>query len=233
MLSVAVSVDGYLDDAGPERLLLSNPDDFDRVDAVRADSDAILAGAETLRRDDPRLLVRSDSRRARRVSAGKPEHPVKVTVTAGGDLDPRLRFFHSGGDKLVYTTDVGAARIGDRLDTLAEVVSLGGTPDFGALLDDLGRRGVTRLMVEGGGHVHTAFLAGDLADELLLAVAPVLIGDSRAPHFLHPADFPGGSRRRMVLADVDRIGDVALLRYLPRQAEPPTDGRSHDMETPQ
>lgn len=220
LLSVAVSIDGYLDDASPERLLLSNPDDFDRVDAVRADCDAILVGAETLRRDNPRLLVGSETRRAGRIAAGKPEFPAKIVVTAGGDLDPELRFFHTGGDKLVYTTDRGAARSAGPLAGLAEVVTLGGSVDFGALLDDLGRRGVARLMVEGGGHVHTAFLAADLADELLMAVAPVLVGDSGAPRFLHPADFPGGPRRRMELADVGRVGDVALLRYLPKHAEP-------------
>ncbi len=214
LLSVAVSIDGYIDDASPERLLLSNPEDFDRVDAVRADSDAILVGARTLRRDNPRLVVNSDARRARRIAAGKPEYPLKVTVSASGDLDPELRFWRHGGDKLVYTTDRGAARLGDRLAGLAEVVSLGGTPDFGALLDDLGRRGVRRLMVEGGTHIHTTFLASGLADELLMAVAPILVGDPAAPRFLGPADFPGGPRRRMELADVTRLGDIAVLRYL-------------------
>lgn len=214
LLSVAVSIDGYIDDASPERLLLSNPEDFDRVDAVRADCDAILVGARTLRRDNPRLVVNSDARRARRIAAGKPEYPLKVTVSASGDLDPGLRFWRHGGDKLVYTTDRGAARLGDRLAGLAEVVSLGGTPDFGALLDDLGRRGVGRLMVEGGTHIHTTFLAAGLADELLIAVAPILVGDPAAPRFLGPADFPGGPRRRMELADVTRLGDIAVLRYL-------------------
>jgi 5-amino-6-(5-phosphoribosylamino)uracil reductase len=222
LLSVAVSIDGYLDDPGPQRLLLSNPADFDRVDAVRADSDAILVGAETLRRDDPRLLVGSLERRERRVSAGRPEHPLKVVVTAGGDLDPGLRVWHSGGGKLVYTTDAGAARLADRLAGLAEVVSLGPDPDFGELLDDLGRRGVRRLMVEGGGRIHTRFLADGLADELLLAVAPILVGDPAAPRFLHPAAYPGGSRRRMILADVTRVGDIAVLRYLPKRTDAQT-----------
>lgn len=216
LLSAAVSLDGYLDDASPDRLLLSNPADFDRVDAVRADSDAILVGAQTLRSDNPRLLVTDANRRARRIAAGKPEYPVKVTVSASGDLDSGLRVWHHGGDKLVYTTDVGAARLTDRLAGLAEVVSLGAAIDFGELLDDLGRRGITRLMVEGGGQIHTAFLAADLADELLLAVAPILVGDPRAPRFLHPAPYPGGSGRRMDLADVTRVGDIAVLRYLPR-----------------
>ncbi|MFD6352869.1 RibD family protein [Nocardia tengchongensis] len=217
MLSVAVSIDGYIDDASPDRLLLSNAADFDRVDALRADSDAILIGAETLRRDNPRLLVNSSDRRLQRVAAGKPDYPVRVIVTAGGDLDPELRFWHSGGERLVYTTEAGAARIGDHLSGRAEVVSLGAAIDFAALLDDLGKRGLERLMVEGGGSIHTAFLSGGLVDEIWMAVAPLVVGDPAAPRFLGAADFPGGSNHRMQLADVARIGDIALLHYLPKE----------------
>ncbi|MFD6525221.1 RibD family protein, partial [Isoptericola sp. NPDC060185] len=137
-LSVAASLDGYIDDASAQRLLLSNTADFDRVDQIRAESDAILIGAHTLRTDNPRLLVNSAERRAARVAAGEPEFPVKVTVTDSGDLDPGLRFWHTGGDKLVYTSDAGAGRLGDRLDGLAVVVSLGERLALPALVADLG-----------------------------------------------------------------------------------------------
>ncbi|WP_026412881.1 dihydrofolate reductase family protein [Actinomadura oligospora] len=53
LLSCAASVDGYIDDATEERLLLSNDEDFDRVDDVRASVDAILVGANTIRKDNP------------------------------------------------------------------------------------------------------------------------------------------------------------------------------------
>ncbi|MGW5386153.1 RibD family protein [Nocardia sp. NPDC003963] len=219
LLSVAVSVDGYIDDAEPERLLLSNEADFDRVDGVRAWSDAILVGAETVRSDDPRLIVRDESRRAERIAAGRSAYPRKVTVTASGDLDPDARFWHhgtAGHPPLVYTTEAGARRLRDRLSAPAEIVVLGPDLEFGPLLDDLGARGIRRLMVEGGGRIHTAFLSGGLADELQLAIGPTLVGDPAAPRFLHPARFPGGSTHRMRLVDIDRLGDVAVLRYRPR-----------------
>ena len=88
LLSCAVSLDGSLDDTEPPRLILSNEQDLDLVDAERASADAILVGATTIRRDDPRLLVRDAGRRAARVRAGRPENPVKVTVTRSGELDP-------------------------------------------------------------------------------------------------------------------------------------------------
>jgi 5-amino-6-(5-phosphoribosylamino)uracil reductase len=209
LCSAAVSLDGYLDDASPQRLLLSGPEDFDRVDRLRADADAILVGAGTLRADDSRLVVRSAERRAARVARGAPEHPLKVAVSASGLLSPGLRFFHTGGDRLVYTAAAAAGRLAGTLDGRAEVVALGPLPDWAAVLDDLGARGVRRLLVEGGGTVHTALLAGGLADELRLAVAPLVVGDERAPRFLGPGRYPG---ERLRLVSTETVGDVAVLR---------------------
>ena len=64
VLSCAVSLDGCLDGTGEDRRVLSGVADLDRVDAERAAADAILVGAGTIRRDDPRLLVRSAPRQA-------------------------------------------------------------------------------------------------------------------------------------------------------------------------
>ncbi|MFD3775965.1 RibD family protein [Streptomyces sp. NPDC058612] len=217
LLSAATSVDGCIDDTSTTRLLLSNAEDFDRVDQVRAESDAILIGAATMRSDNPRLLVNSEERRAARLAAGKPACPLKVAVSASGDLDAGLKFWHHGGDKLAYTTDAGEEKLREELSGLADVVSTGPVIDFGAILDDLGDRGVERLMVEGGGRIHTAFLSQGLADEIHLVIAPLVVGDVDAPRFLNPAAYPGGSTRRMRLAEARALGDVVLLRYLPKQ----------------
>ena len=93
LISCAMSADGRIDDTSPVRLLLSGPDDLDRVDELRASADAILVGANTVRRDNPRLLIRSPRRWAARVAAGRPAHPARVTVTASGELSPSAHFF--------------------------------------------------------------------------------------------------------------------------------------------
>ena len=214
LLSCGMSIDGYLDSAAPRRLELSNDADFDRVDAVRASCDAILVGAATVRNDNPRLLVRSQSRRDDRTDRGLPPSPIKVTVTERLELDPRADFFTAGEtEKLVYCASPRVLDARSRLGRIATVVDGGQPVEMRKVSEDLGARGIQRLMVEGGGKVHTQFLTHNLADELQLVVAPFFVGDSRAPRFVQDGRFPWNPGRRATLAEVRQIGDVVLLRY--------------------
>jgi 5-amino-6-(5-phosphoribosylamino)uracil reductase len=213
LLSCCVSIDGYIGNAA-SRLLLSNDADFDRVDAVRASCDAILVGAATVRIDNPRLLVRSQARRDERASRGLPASPTKVTVTRRAELDARAAFFRAGdAEKLVYCASPRVEHARERLGPVATVVDGGDSVEMRTLSSDLAARGVDRLMVEGGGTVHTQFLTEDLVDELQLTVAPVFVGDSEAARFVRDGVFPWNPGRRAELVDVRKLGDVVLLRY--------------------
>jgi len=215
VVSCATSADGYLDDASPRRLILSGPADLDRVDEVRAGCDAILVGAGTIRKDDPRLQVRDPRRRARRVARGLPEHPARVTLTTTGDLDPGARFFAPGALRLVYcatpSVRIARARLGDS----AAVIDAGDPVSGDFVLSDLAERSVVRLLIEGGARVLGEFLARDLADELHLAVAPFFVAQPGAPRLSLglPAN-PDGPASPMTLAEVRRLDHVVLLRYL-------------------
>jgi len=209
-----MSIDGYLSAGTATRLLLSNEADFDRVDAERAASDAILVGAVTIRRDDPRLLVRSRERRVARVARGLSPSPVKVTVTREADLDCAAAFFAADdADKLVYCPSDAVPRVRGRLGAVATVVDAGRPLTLRRVSEDLGARGVRRLMVEGGGSVHTQMLTEDLADELQLVVAPFFVGDSSACRFVGDGRYPWNPDRRATLVETRQIGDVVLLRY--------------------
>jgi riboflavin-specific deaminase-like protein len=214
LLSCATSIDGCLDDTSPHRLILSNDADLDRVDAVRAGCDAIFVGAGTVRRDRPRLLVRSPRRREERRARGLPPSPLKVTLTSTGELDPGGPFFAAGeGEKLVYCAAgaVGTARA--RLGSVATVVDGGDPVDVRRVLADLYERGVRRLLVEGGAAVSTWFLGAGLVDELHLAIAPFVVGEAGAPRLNGAGRFPREAAGRAVLAEVRQLDDVVLLRY--------------------
>jgi 5-amino-6-(5-phosphoribosylamino)uracil reductase len=214
LLSCAVSMDGYIDDAAGSRLLLSGDADFDRVDEVRAGCDAILVGATTIRKDNPRLLVRSRARRDARTARGTTPTPVKVTITGHGDLDAAAKFFAAGDTgKIVYAASPALDKARESVGAAASVVDAGDPVDLHLVLADLHARGIGKLMVEGGGTMHTQFLASGLADELHLAIAPFFVGDARAPRFVHDGTFPWNPGHRARLAGVTQIEDVVLLRY--------------------
>ncbi len=215
LLSAATSVDGYLDDTANQRLIISNKADLDRVDEVRASVDAILVGANTIRRDNPRLLVRSIARRTDRITRGLPENPIKITLTSRGDLDPTASFFTTGpAEKIVYVTTPAVNKTREHLTDVASVVDTGNPLDLHTLLADLAARGVRRLMVEGGGTIHTQFLTAGLANEIHLVIAPFFIGDPAAPRFAGTGTFPHHPGHRMTLAEARQLDDVVFLRYL-------------------
>ncbi|WP_018334792.1 dihydrofolate reductase family protein [Actinomycetospora chiangmaiensis] len=195
LASCAVSLDGFLDDASPQRRILSGPADLDRVDEERAAVDAILVGAGTVRSDDPRLLVRAPERRAARVARGLPASPLRVVLTTGRIAE--------------------GARV---LSGEADTITLAGTPE--EVLDALGCRGVVRLMVEGGATVLREFLTAGLVDELQLVLAPQLVGDGprftgggRPPHLVETGPIGGDvlSRYRFGEADDRHLAEACLL----------------------
>jgi 5-amino-6-(5-phosphoribosylamino)uracil reductase len=214
VLSCCMSLDGYLDDSSPRRLILSSAADLDRIDELRAGADAILVGAATVRADNPRLVVRSPDRIARRLRDGLTSTPAKVTLTALAKLDPEAAFFTTGEtEKLVYCTDDTAAEAQAALGTVATVVPAGRPLRPERLVEDLHARGVRRLLVEGGATVLSQLLAAGLADELHLAVAPFFVGDSAARRFVDDGEYPWNAGRRARLVGTRTLDDVVLLRY--------------------
>ncbi len=171
--SVALSGDGYMDDRSPRRLILSTPADWREVMRLRAWADAILVGAETVRRDDPSLTVRDEALRRERLAANRPADPAKVTLSRSLRLAPASNFFTAGsGARIVFTDNAAASP----LETAAEIVRI---PDLSAarILTELEKRGFERLLVEG---------------------PAVRVGDPHAPRFeppFDPARFPQQRRR--------------------------------------
>ncbi len=213
-----MSLDGYIDDVSGKPLRLSGDADVDQVDEVRSTCDAILVGAGTVRADNPALRLRSPARREARVARGLAPDPARIVVSRGGDLDPAARIFAPGADRIVYVSSSAVLKTRERLagtavDDVASVVDAGDPPGLDRVLADLAARGIARLLVEGGGSLHTQFLAAGLADELRISVAPFFVGDSAAPRFVGDGQFPWNPGHRARLVEVSRAGDMAVLRY--------------------
>ena len=216
-LKAAMSLNGCIDDSSPVRCVFSNAEDAKCVDELRAESDAILVGAGTIRSDNPQLMVRSGKLRRQRRLAGKEHDVKKVTMTISGNLRPDFQFFQRGrGEKIVYVASAGhldAALYDVATIVMFEMGGEAGNEQFlRFLLDDLYNRGVRKLLVEGGASIITQFLRLQLASTLRLAIAPVFIGDSGATRLVDSAP-AHESTHGLILRSVEQLGGVSVLTY--------------------
>jgi diaminohydroxyphosphoribosylaminopyrimidine deaminase / 5-amino-6-(5-phosphoribosylamino)uracil reductase len=164
-LKIAQSLDGKTATVSGQSKWITGPDARAYGHLLRAKHDAILVGIETALADDPELACRLPGLEDR--------SPLRVV------LDTRLRL--KPGSKLARPGTVVFTVVDGKLDGVETVRTqrdARGRPDIGAVLKELGRRGITRLLVEGGASVHAAFLDRDLADRLELFRAPMVIGAS-------------------------------------------------------
>jgi 5-amino-6-(5-phosphoribosylamino)uracil reductase len=201
-VSVAVSIDGFIDDRSGERLVLSSPEDLADMREEREKCDAILVGAGTIRRDNPAL---------------RSSNAMRVTMTESGDLDPSARFFDGSVRTLVLASRARSSDLQTRLHDRATIVAVDAF-DPASIVTALESHGVHSLFVEGGTRVLTAFLSSGTFDRLRLAVAPFFVGDEHAPRLVNAGVFLNDKNHRLMLHGVRMLGDVAVLDYYRSQS---------------
>jgi diaminohydroxyphosphoribosylaminopyrimidine deaminase/5-amino-6-(5-phosphoribosylamino)uracil reductase len=173
--------------------------------AWRARACAILTGIGTVRDDDPSLTVRDvDTTR----------QPGRVVVDSRLETSPGAKILQ-GGPVLIAAADADPAKAEVLRSTGAEVIFLSngqGKVDLALLLAELARRGVNELHVEAGHKLNGSLWRGGLVDELLLYLAPSLIGDEARGLFHWPALSELAGQRRLQVRDLRQVGgDIRIL----------------------
>ena len=170
-VKVAQSLDGKIATASGESRWITGPAARQWVHRLRAESDAILVGVETVLKDDPRLTVRSGRRR---------RTPVKIILDSSLRTPPSARLFASASPVWIATTPAASVQKERLLQQAgAEVLRLPvrfGRVDIRVLLKELARREISRLLIEGGGEVIASALQAKVVDRVIWMVAPKIIG---------------------------------------------------------
>lgn len=171
----------------------------------RARACAILTGIGTVRDDDPQLNVRG-------VETAR--QPLKVVVDSRLELPLEANVLRNGGVLVAAALD-DTAKIAALRERGADVVLLpgaGGKVDLAALLSELGRRGINEVHAEAGFKLNGSLLGAGLVDELLLYLAPCLLGDAARGMFNLPALASLEGKRSLAMRDVRLVGaDLRLL----------------------
>jgi diaminohydroxyphosphoribosylaminopyrimidine deaminase/5-amino-6-(5-phosphoribosylamino)uracil reductase len=172
--------------------------------AWRARACAILTGGATVRADDPLLSVRH-------VETSR--QPLKVVVDSALDISDAARLFDGNPVLLVGAAadPAKAERYARKNGQVAALPGKDGRVDLAELMRELGRRGINELHVEAGATLNGALVQAGLADELLMYLAPVLIGPGR-PLLELPALDDLSAARRLQVHELSRVGaDIRLI----------------------
>ncbi|MDQ2072448.1 2,5-diamino-6-(ribosylamino)-4(3H)-pyrimidinone 5'-phosphate reductase [Haloarcula sp. NS06] len=214
VVNAAMSVDGKLSSRRREQIAISGPDDFDRVDQLRADSDAVMVGVGTILADDPSLTVDNADRRADRADRGDPENPARVIADSRIRTPPDATVLDGRAQTYLLVSEAAPPDFIEEMEDAGAYVIAAGQDrvDLTTTLAKLEGDGIDQLMVEGGGELIFGLLEEALVDELFVYVGPKVIGGRDAPTLADGdgfiEDFPEPE-----LADVERVDDGVVLHW--------------------
>lgn len=216
-INSAMSADGKLSTFERRQVKISGKADFDRVDALRAGTDAIMVGIGTVLTDDPSLTVKSEQRRRERAAAGKDENPVRVIVDSRARTPADADIFKKGKGKKIIVVSESAPK--EKTETLSKMpdtkVIVAGSEQVNLeeMAVQLKKEGIERLMVEGGATLNYGLISAGLADELMIFVGNLIIGGKNAPTFADGDGFSEERIKKLTLESAERIEDGILLRW--------------------
>lgn len=180
LLKAGLTLDGRISFEKGRRDSITGPESLRQVHKLRDSSDAILVGINTVSIDNPSLTTR--------LKGCKTKNPVRVILDTSLSISAAAAVIADNQDKLTWiccAEDAAPAKIQLLASNGVTVIPVGvdaaGKLRLDQVLDELGKRQVTSLLVEGGATVHGSFLRGQLADHLQLFYAPVLGGAGGTP----------------------------------------------------
>jgi 2,5-diamino-6-(ribosylamino)-4(3H)-pyrimidinone 5'-phosphate reductase len=205
ILNAAMSLDGKIA-TRMGRARISSPEDMQRMQELRTSVDGIMIGINTLLIDDPSLRLKLEKR-------GDP--PARIIVDSRLRTPVDARIFSYPGRVIIGISSIAPTERISQMEGRAEIVKTSGRiVELRELLWELRKRGIERLLLEGGGNLNWGMITAGLVDEVRIAVAPLIIGGRETVTLVEGegvGDIDNAPGLRLV--DVRRYGRDVVLTY--------------------
>ncbi len=214
-INSAMSADGKISTKERKQVKISGKMDFDRMDALRAGSDAIMVGIGTMLADNPSLTVKSHARRLERKQAGLEENPVRIVVDSRARTPVEADIFIKGeGARIIIVSGSAPTERVERLREKAMIICAGDNEvDLPAAMEELKGMGISRLMVEGGATLNWGMLSAGLVDEIYTFVGNLIIGGKVSPTLVDGTGFIEKEIIRLKLTGTETMEEGVLLKW--------------------
>jgi 2,5-diamino-6-(ribosylamino)-4(3H)-pyrimidinone 5'-phosphate reductase len=213
-INAAMSADGKIATIERRQTRISGSIDFDRVDELRAASDAVMVGIGTVLSDDPSLTVKSEIRKGQRRARGLDENPVRIVVDSMARTPIDSDIFKKGtGKRIIAISESAPQEKVKQLSGKADIITAGKeNVDLAKLLAELKTRGINRVMVEGGATLNWGLVSNGLVDEIYTFIGNIILGGAAAPTLV---DGKGstGTACRLGLISCEKLEDGVLIRW--------------------
>ena len=215
LINSAMSADGKISTKERKQVSISGKLDFERVDELRARTDAIMVGIGTVLSDNPSLTVKSPERKAARKAAGKSENPVRIIVDSAARTPLDADIFKKGeGIRIIAVSNSAPAENVEKLEKKALIIQTGTEKvDLSELAEKLKIMGINTLMVEGGATLNWGMLSAGLVDEIYTFVGNLIIGGATSPTFTDGKGFSEAELLELELLSSEKIENGVLLKW--------------------
>ena len=214
-INSAISADGKLSTKERKQVRISGKLDFERVDELRAQADAIMVGIGTVLADDPSLTVKSPERKAARKASGKSENPARIVVDSAARTPLDSDIFKKGdGVRIIAVSIAAPAEKVKKLEEKALVIRTGTDKvDLVELTGKLKEMGINTIMVEGGATLIWGMLSAGLVDEIYTFIGNLIIGGATAPTFTDGDGFSEAELLELDFLSAEKIEAGILLKW--------------------